>query len=77
MRHQLQAFTEPLTSASESSVRVPSTTTMIIPSLDRTARVSNPAAIFGVSGIGPAKLQCISNALLLGSRIRVGLEDNI
>jgi 3-keto-5-aminohexanoate cleavage enzyme len=34
-------------------------------------------AIFGVSGIGPAQLPCISNALLLGGHIRVGLEDNL
>ena len=34
-------------------------------------------AIFGVSGIGPAQLPCIPNALLLGGHIRVGLEDNL
>jgi 3-keto-5-aminohexanoate cleavage enzyme len=34
-------------------------------------------AIFGVSGIGPAQLPCIANALLLGGHIRVGLEDNL
>lgn len=34
-------------------------------------------SIFGVSGIGPAQLQCIPNALLLGGHIRVGLEDNL
>ncbi len=34
-------------------------------------------AIFGVSGIGPAQLPCIANALLLGGQVRVGLEDNL
>jgi uncharacterized protein (DUF849 family) len=34
-------------------------------------------AIFGVSGIGPAQLPCIANALLLDGHIRVGLEDNL
>jgi uncharacterized protein (DUF849 family) len=34
-------------------------------------------AIFGVTGIGPAQLPCIANALLLGGHIRVGLEDNL
>jgi 3-keto-5-aminohexanoate cleavage enzyme len=34
-------------------------------------------AIFGVSGIGPAQLPCIANALLLGGHVRVGLEDNL
>ena len=33
--------------------------------------------IFGVSGIGPAQLPCVPNALLLGGHIRVGLEDNL
>jgi uncharacterized protein (DUF849 family) len=34
-------------------------------------------AIFGVTGIGPAQLPCIANALLLGGHVRVGLEDNL
>ncbi|MBC2669293.1 3-keto-5-aminohexanoate cleavage protein [Novosphingobium piscinae] len=34
-------------------------------------------AIFGVTGIGPAQLPCIPNALLLGGHVRVGLEDNL
>lgn len=34
-------------------------------------------AIFGVTGIGPAQLPCVSNALLLGGHVRVGLEDNL
>lgn len=34
-------------------------------------------AIFGVSGIGPAQLPAIANALLLGGHVRVGLEDNL
>jgi 3-keto-5-aminohexanoate cleavage enzyme len=34
-------------------------------------------AIFGVSGIGPAQLPSIANALLLGGHVRVGLEDNL
>ena len=34
-------------------------------------------AIFGVSGIGPAQLPSVANALLLGGHIRVGLEDNL
>ncbi|HVW71473.1 MAG TPA: 3-keto-5-aminohexanoate cleavage protein [Steroidobacteraceae bacterium] len=36
-----------------------------------------PGAIFGVTGIGPAQLPCIANALLLGGHVRVGLEDNL
>ena len=36
-----------------------------------------PDAIFGVTGIGPAQLPCITNALLLGGHVRVGLEDNL
>jgi uncharacterized protein (DUF849 family) len=34
-------------------------------------------AMFGVTGIGPAQLPCIANALLLGGHVRVGLEDNL
>jgi uncharacterized protein (DUF849 family) len=34
-------------------------------------------SIFGVSGIGPAQLPCVMNALLLGGHVRVGLEDNL
>lgn len=34
-------------------------------------------AMFGVTGIGPAQLPCIPNALLLGGHVRVGLEDNL
>lgn len=34
-------------------------------------------SIFCVSGIGPAQLPCIANALLLGGHVRVGLEDNL
>lgn len=34
-----------------------------------------PDAIFGVSGIGPAQLPCIANALLLGGHIRVRLLE--
>lgn len=34
-------------------------------------------AIFGVTGIGPAQLPSIANALLLGGHVRVGLEDNL
>ena len=33
--------------------------------------------VFCVSGIGPAQLPCIPNALLLGGHVRVGLEDNL
>ena len=36
-----------------------------------------PGAIFGVTGIGPAQLPCIANALLLGGHVRIGLEDNL
>lgn len=36
-----------------------------------------PGSIFGVTGIGPAQLPCIANALLLGGHVRVGLEDNL